>query len=77
MDGQTDVGRGCGGIKTMGNLQCGELKILPWTKILNLDNLARLKSVDHEILSWLFCIPAGLTEIHTHMKYQLATTNRS
>ena len=27
--------------------------------------------------SWLFYIPAGLIEVHPHMKYQLATINRS
>ena len=27
--------------------------------------------------SWLLYIPAGLIEIHPHMKYQLAITNRS
>ena len=39
-----------------------------------------LKLADHEIKvmrSWLLYIPAGLIEVHPHMKYQLATISRT
>ena len=41
---------------------------------------ASLKSADHEklvIRSWLLYIPTGLIELYPHIKYQLATINRS
>ena len=56
------------------------LEILPWTKILTLiiwpkSKVSGLWYIGHEVMA--FYILAGLTEIHPHMKYQLATINTS
>ena len=64
--------------KNINLLPSVELKNLPMTKILTIENQS-LKTKDSEIYvkrSWLLYIPAGLIEIHPHKKYQLATVNR-
>ena len=46
----------------------------------NLDNLAKVQNqwtMKYVMRSWLLYIPACLIEVHPHMKYQLATINRS
>ena len=49
-------------------------------KIFTMKTGRSLKLADREIKvmkSWLLSIPAGLREVHPHMKYQLATISRT
>ena len=55
-------------------------RILTMTKILTMENWPSLKLADCEIQvmgSWLLYIPAGLIQVHPHIKYQLATISRT
>ena len=53
------------------------LEILPWIQTLTMMIWPKSSQWTVKSRSWLLYIPAGLIEIHPHMKHQLATINRS